>query len=365
MSQLHVVVKQPPSPQSRVESMVAALKSRTLFTPMRDALKREKLPVGQGWADVIANATESTTQGERFRSFLESYFAEATVTGERYVQLFDIDTDDAKQLAAQIGAVKVSSATFGSTYPLPLTQNQLAGAVSDPELCEIRHHGTGDFSLVFCSARWHDDKNSYEAKELPKHILDTYNGIDKLVTYRKVYYQAYDVVNLRTKLGRIEVCIDAPSKAKSAEIEVLPLKLLSASALHVAGFKGMGAKPPENLFPAIAGMYYHSNEGKVMGLAFRTMTGSIKKERMTPDNDDLRNEKFHHAGMNAVGQKISPYELALDYEITKPVTTATLKLSALIRELSSATPTLHGCYVTSSSSAAFEHTLNRLVTYIY
>lgn len=161
------------------------------------------------------------------------------------------------------------------------------------------------------------------------------------------------------------MCIDAPAKAKTAEIEALPLKLLSACALHITNFKGMGAKPPENLFPAIAGMYYHSTEGKVMGLAFRTMTGSIKKERMTPDSDDLRNEKFHYAGMNAVGQKISPYELTLDYEIKQHSTIATLKLSALIRELSSATPTLHGCYVTSSSFAAFEHTLNRLVTYIY
>ncbi|RFP23896.1 hypothetical protein D0T21_28480 [Duganella sp. BJB476] len=336
-----------------------------MFTVLRDALKVEKLPLGQGWGDVIANATESTTQGERYRKFLRAYFAESTITGERYVQLFDVADDDAKQIAAQIQGATANSPTFGSTYPLPIPQDLLASASSEPELCEVRLHDSGDFSLIFCSARWHDDKNAYEAKELPKHVLDTYNGIDKLVTYRKVYYQAYDVVTLRVNLGRIEVCIEAPTKAKKAEIEGLPLKVLSACALHIAKFKGMGAKPPENLFPAIAGMYYHGTEGKVMGLAFRTMTGSIKKERMTPDNVDLRNEKFHHAGMNALGQKISPYELTLDYEMTTPSTIATLKLAALIRELSSATPTLHGCYVTSTSFSAFEHTLNRLVTYIY
>ncbi len=336
-----------------------------MFTAMREALKQEKLPVGQGWADVIANATESTQQGERFRQFLGVYFAESTITGERYVQLYSVTDDVAQLIAAQIKGATAHSATFGAAYPLPLLQNQLAVASDEPELCEVRTHENGDFSLVFCSARWHDDKYAYQAKELPKHILDTYNGIDKLVTYRKVYFQAYDVVTLRTKLRRIEVCIDSPTKVKSADIDALPLRILSVCALHILSLKGIGAAPPENLFPAIAGMYYHSNEGKVMGLAFRTLTGSIKKERMTPDNDDLRNEKFHHAGMNAVGQKISPYELTLDYETKQSSRIATLKLSALIRELSSATPTLHGCYVMSSSFVAFEHALNRLVTYIY
>lgn len=366
MGHSHVIVpKSTSKPELPVESLIEALKSRTLFTHLRDALKREKLPLGQGWGDVLANAAESTPQGDRFRAFLRQYFAEATITGDRYVQIFDLETGEAAQLAAQMNAVTATSITFDANYPLPLPSGLLADSVGEAELCEVRHHESGDISLIFCSARAHDDKNAYEAKELPAHILKTYNGIDRLVTYRKVYYQAYDVVTLRVNLERIEVCVDAPAKAKLAEIELLPLKLLSACALHVRGFKGTGAKPPLNLFPAIAGMYYHGDEGKVTGLAFRTMTGSIKRERMTPDGDDLRSEKFHHAGMNAVGQKISPYELILEYGSEHPSRSATLKLSALIREISSATPTLHGCYVSSTSFAAFEHALNRLMTYIF
>lgn len=362
MGQLHMVAMQPSKdePPISVEALIKALKARTQFMVMRVALRIEKLPLGQSWADVIANAEERTTQGERFREFLTKYYAESTITGGRYVQLYEITDDETELLLAQMEGAVANSDTFGATYPLPLAQNLLLSAPSDPELCEVRKHPNGDVSLIFCSTRSHDEKIAYEAKELPSDILMRWKGIDKLVTYRKIYYQAYDVVTLRSKLNRIEICIDNPTKTKSVDLEASPLKTLSACALHMAGFKGMGAKPPQNLFPAIAGMYYESKEGKVTSLAFRTTTGSIKKERMTIESDDLRDEKFHHAGMNALGQKISPYELTLDYDCA-----ATLKLSAMIRELSSATPTLHGCYVTSISFNSFEHALNRLVTYLH
>lgn len=153
MSHLHVVATQPSSQkQVSVEGLVEALKARTMFTAMREALKREKLPVGQGWADVIANASESTTQGDRFRQFLGTYFAETTITGERYVQLFAVEDDEAKQIAAQMQAAVATSPTFGTPYPLPIPQNELASSSSEPELCEVRPHDNGDFSLILlCS----------------------------------------------------------------------------------------------------------------------------------------------------------------------------------------------------------------------
>jgi hypothetical protein len=366
MGQSHfVLTQQSLQTNESTENLVAALKARVLFTVMREALKHEKLPVGQGWSDVVDNAKESTSQGARFRKFLSDYLAEANITGDRYVLLYDVGEDEIQSLARDMKGAIAHSPDFGAVYPLPIAKNQLASATDTPELCEVRALSNGDFSLVFCSARSYDDKLAIAAKDLPQQVLDHYAGIDKLVTYRKNFHQAYDVVTLRTNLRRIEICIDEPGKSKTSEIEVLPMKILSACALHVQHFKGMGAKPPENLFAAIAGMYYQGQEGKVIGLAFRTLTGSIKRERMTPGNDDLRDEKFHHAGMDAVGQKISPYELILEYDSYFPTKIATLKLSALIRELSSATPTLHGCYVSSTSFAAFEQALNRLVTYIY
>jgi hypothetical protein len=268
------------------------------------------------------------------------------------------------EISQDLSFTAAKASSFTNKYPLPLDQKELAAAPSEPTLCEVRLHENGDTSMVFCSARHHDDRNSYLFDQLPKHIKDTYAQIDKLVTYTRVYYQAYDVITLRSKLERIEVCIDQPEKLGSTGLDSLPLQVLSASALHIPSLKGIGAAPPENLFPAISGMYYESSEGTVKALSFRTLTGSIKKERMTASTDDLRDEKFHHAGMSALGQKISPYELTLELHFKAPDCNSTLTLAALIRELSSANPTLHGCYVSTIDSSALERTLNRLMTYL-
>jgi hypothetical protein len=347
-----------------VEALVDALQKRTSWKAMRETLKREQLPIGQGWKDLTTHAIGNSSEAGKLQKFIESYFADSILAGERYIQLYQLSKEEILQLLDESAVTSISDTDFSSTYPLPLDQKALAGASSEPKLCEVRTTEGGDVSFVFCSARYHDDRLSYDYKDLPQHVKDTYKQIDKLVTYQKIFYQAYDVVTIRKTLERIEVSIDQPSKSSNSSLETLPLAVLSTCALHVQSLTGIGARAPENLFSAIAGMYYQSKEGTVKALSFRTLTGSIKKERMTTSTDDLRDEKFHHAGMNAVGQKISPYELTLDLNFKSPEGHATLSLSALIRELSSATPTLHGCYVSSVKSLSQELTLNRLMTYV-
>lgn len=356
--------KTKPTTSLAVEALVDALQKRTMWTVMREALKKEQLPVGQGWKDLLANVTESTSQGSKLRTFVQAYFSDAIVAGERYVQIYQLGKEQITEITDFLTFATPSISDFSDKYPLPLDQKALANAPSEPTLCEIRLHENGDATMVFCSARNHDDRESYAYDQLPKHIRDTYLQIDKLVTYRKIYYQAYDVITIRKNLERIEVCVDQPEKLNAAGLDSVPLQVLSASALHIPSIRGIGAAPPENLFPAIAGMYYESTEGIVKALSFRTLTGSIKKERMTASTDDLRDEKFHHAGMNALGQKISPYELTLDLTFNAPDGSSTLKLAALIRELSSANPTLYGCYVSTTSALSLERTLNRLITYL-
>jgi hypothetical protein len=364
ISPLFLVPKTLSADQPSIEVVVEALQKRTMWGAMRGALKKEKLPVGQGWKDLIANATESTSQGEKLRTFVHAYFADSIVSGERYVHLYQLSKEQTLSTLKGLNSAIHKNTVFSAKYPFPLEQKELMDAPSEPQLCEIRTLTNGDVSIIFCSARYYDDRDSYTFEQLPPQVQETYKQIEKLVTYRKIYYQAYDVVTIRSKLERVEVSIDQPEKSVASDLELLPLKVLSASALHVADLAGMGAKAPENLFSAIAGMYYQSTEGIVKALSFRTLTGSIKKERMTTSTADLRAEKFHHAGMNALGQKISPYELTLDLTFKAPEGHATLTLSALIRELSSATPTLHGCFVSATNGLSLELALNRLMTYV-
>ncbi|NQE51898.1 hypothetical protein [Herbaspirillum rubrisubalbicans] len=350
--------------EAAVKLLIGALKQRVSFHSLRDNLKKNEFPTGIGWDDIHAHSMDGTEVGEKFRNFLVETYSQSLVAGNRYVWLYDLDRELTSALVTRLTETKVNGSYFESSYPLPLPVEGLVKAPGDPELCEIRHHKSGDVSLVFCQARFYDDKTSYAAKELPEHVRKTYHDVDRVVTYRKIFYQAYDVITIRANLNRLEVCVDDPAKLTSTDLETQPLKLLTAAALHLEMLTGTGGRPPLNLFGAIAAMYYEGREGTVTSLSFRTITGSIKKERMTAASQDLRDEKFHHAGVNALGQKISPYELTLEYETKIPLGAAQLKLSAMIKELAAENPTLHGCFVSSLSFECFTNALNRMVTFI-
>jgi hypothetical protein len=347
-----------------VDELVSALELRTSWTLIRKALKLQKLPVGIGWKDLKGHAAENNAVGAKLRVFLQQYFEESIITGERFVQLYSVEKDLVSSIVATANTVTMPTSGFSKKYPLPLDVNILASAPSDPTLCAVRTNSKGDISFIFCSAGYYDDRTSYEYGQLSELVQKTYGGIDKLITVCKSYYQAYDVITLRVGLERLEISVDQPGRLGSARLETKPMEILSACALHIHQLQGFGARPPENLFAAISSMYSAANEGKVTALAFRTTTGSVKRERMTTSSDDLRDERFHHAGMVAVGQDIKPYEVEIEWDFTLPEGSAELKLAGMLSQLASASPTLHGCYVSAHQSSSFEKALNRLVTYI-
>jgi len=69
-----VVAQQTPpgSPDLSVDELVSALELRTSWTLMRKALKEEKLPIGLGWKDLKAHASETHTIAQRLRVFCET-----------------------------------------------------------------------------------------------------------------------------------------------------------------------------------------------------------------------------------------------------------------------------------------------------
>lgn len=343
--------------------LVAALESKVNWTLLRTALKQAKLPVGLGWKALASNAEEATPEGSRLRKFLSDFFDETIIAGERYVQIYSVEKSFIDSLLKAIEKSTPLKSEFSEKYPLPLDLKSIRAAPSSPTLCEIRNFPNGDVSLVFCAAGYFDDRNVYESNQLSDLVKKAYDGIDRLITVRKTYYQSYDVITVRRQLERIEISVDQPSKLVGARFEDRPMEILTSGALHFSDFVGFGAKAPDNLFPAMSAIYTEPKEGRVVFLAFRTLTGSIKRERMTRDDDDLRDEIFHQAGMEAVGQDIKPYELEAEWNFKAPDGVGTVKLHGLISQLASQDPTLHGCYVKAHQISSFERTLNRLMTF--
>ncbi|WP_346727696.1 hypothetical protein [Escherichia coli] len=65
----------------------------------------------------------------------------------------------------------------------------------------------------------------------------------------------------------------------------------------------------KNIFTAIDKLY-KSADGTILKLGHATGTGSVKEEKMRKRKDDLRKEKYHAAGLAAIGGKTNNFSIS-------------------------------------------------------
>ncbi len=350
-------------PGPNTADVIDAMRSRCSWPTLRVALKKENLPAGTGWVELGGTADDKQGNGPKLRQFLWNYFQEHVAAGERYVQLYDLPDGVKTTLLKTLKAATIPSSAFAGSYPLPLPTKALLGAPSDPTLVEVRPLGNDDYALVYCSVRSYDDRVKYEYDQLPTQVKQTYQGIDELITVRKVYFQAYDVAIIRMGLKRIEICIDQPSKG-IGNFEGVVLSVFGTLCNNLPVLKEAYSSEAYNVFKAIAGIYFSPNEGTVRALSFRTLTGSRKREKMIKSDDDLRSEKFHHAGAQAVDNQLKPFELTVDWDLKIPPGKVEVAMKALIREVSVQDSRLHGFTVTAETVPLMAVGINKVIKYL-
>ncbi|MFX1715564.1 hypothetical protein [Paraburkholderia sp. A1RO-5L] len=350
---------------TKPDDVINAMRNRCSWPHVRAGLKKLNLPAGLGWNELGGVAGDKSGNGPKIRQFLANYYYEHVIAGSRYVQVYDLPSGIKTSLLATLKNAIVPKSDFDAAYPLPLTSQKLLTAPTDPTLVEVRPLGKDDYALVFCSVRAFEDRERYEYSQLPSLVQQTYKGIDELITVRKVHFQAFDVVVIRTGLQRIEVCIDQPAKGMRGFLGSAVLSVFGTLCNNIPALKTAWQSTPENVFKAIGGIYFQQGEGTVRALSFRTQTGSRKHERMIKSDDDLRSEKFHHAGAQAVSNKLHPYELTVDWDLTIPVAgQVEVSMKALIREVSSPAPQLDGFYVTADSTQLIAVGVNKVLKYL-
>ncbi|CAD6542937.1 hypothetical protein [Paraburkholderia metrosideri] len=337
--------------------VIDALRNRCIWANLREALKKASLPNGTGWAEL------GGLVDDKLNKFLSDYFRDHIIAGERYVQVYDLPDGINAALRKKIGAATVSVSDFSKSYPLPLPASPLLSAPSVPTLVEVRPLNPNDYALVYCSVRSYDDRDRYEYDQLPKLVQQTYKGIEELITVRKVHFQAYDVAVIRLGLNRIEICIDQPTKGLG-NIETVVLSVFGALCNNLPELQPAYQDQPYNVFDSIGGIYFTKSEGTVRSMSFRTLTGSRKHEKMIKSDDDLRSEKFHNAGAQAVNHQLKPYALTVDWESKAPVGKVEVGMRAMIREVSSAAPQLRGFTVTADTEPLLAVGINKVVKYI-
>lgn len=347
----------------KTNELITALRRRCTWTEFKESLKKAELPVGLGWSELEANATENSDLGKKMRDHIQTFYIAHLLAGERYVQLYDISHKLGKAITAKLEHFVISPVIFSSNYPLPIDQTKLIAAPSEPTLVAVAAISNGDKALVFCSARNFAERNTYPFSQIAPQVAQVYGGIDELITIKKIYFQAFDLVIIRASLDRVEVCLDMPNLGY-IDFSETALKLLAAATTHLSDLDEVYRSQPLNVFNTIKDIFESPKEGRVKTLSFRTLTGSRKFEKMVRASEDLRNEKFHHAGMTAVKHEISPYELTVDWEFSLPKGFAEIELKASIKELSYENPILPGFYVRAIEQLSLLAAINKIVKYL-
>lgn len=347
----------------KTNEVIAALKRRCSWHELRETLKNSELPTGLGWVELESKATENTDQGKKIQDHIQAFYKTHILAGERYVQLYDVPSQLAKDLTKKLGNFSINPAVFSNNYPLPISQSNLKNTSTTPTLVSIEKISNGDMALVFCAARHYSEKDIYPLSQIAPQVAQIYSGIDELITVKKIYFQAFDLVIIRPSLDRIEVCIDLPNLGY-VDFEDAALKLLATATAHIPSLEEVYKSNPFNVFNTIKDIFEAPNEGKVKSLAFRTLTGSRKFEKMVRKSEDLRYEKFHQGGMTAVKNEISPYELTVDWKFVIPKGQAEIELKTSIKELSYENPTLTGFYVRAIDPNTFLEAVNKIVKYL-
>lgn len=344
-----------------IDEVISALKSRCKWGRLRSALKEEELETGSGWDSLFKNAEGKTETALRLNSFLRKYYVETILAANRYVQLYQIDELTVCGLLKNLTNAVVQPSIFSATYPYPIAKDEIQRAPTSPTLTHIASVGGGDIALVYCSSRYSEERQTYEYNKLSRIVQQVYSGIDELITIKRVFFQAYDLVIIRNSLNRLEICIDHPEK-NSTDLHGLALSILAAAVNNLPLLTTVFQTGALNIFDAIGGIFKNKKEGTVHRMSFRTSTGSVKIEKMF-ENTDLRNEQFHQAGMTALKHEVQPHDLQVSWEFSSPRGVAEVRLSASVRELSNERPCLTGCYVDASSPSAFLQVLNKVVKY--
>ena len=357
------------NPKADDKRLFDSLKARCRWPWIRRFLKDNDLKPGIGWADVERLAASGTKDGADLITKLTDVYVDLVISGNKYVQVYELDDELAKSLAPIGSHGTVSDSAFTSSYPYVLRPGDLKGAPSEKTLCEVRHLSNGDFCLVYCSRRDYVERQLFEgpAAEAIVKASKVLSGFDQVIALRTQSFQAYDVVTIRPKAKRIELMVDLPlAHAQDLQRETqASLLLVSASLSLPALQKLVQSQAPDNLADAIMEIYRNKTAGKLQGLRFRTSDGLLDFLRTTIDTDDLRINKYHANGASAINNEIDPFEVTTRFDLTMPAGHAIVRLAGRLRSGATSTDVLYGMDVTEClNHRDLSRAIGKVVSYL-
>ena len=139
-------------------------------------------------------------------------------------------------------------------------------------------------------------------------------NFDEIIGIKDRYIQCFDTITFNKSTGLITFEIDMCTTLNFEELDraatryrrMLAILCIKNSGTHILLNR-------VNLFSAIDKLY-NSHDGTVLKLGHATKTGSVKEEKMRKKKDDLRQEKYHTAGLAAIGGQTNNYSISKQWD---------------------------------------------------
>ena len=155
------------------------LRARLPFPLMQEHCLANDLPTAQGWEKLQAKLQEESATGVARATgislVLSTVFAEVLSVGNRAVQVFRFEREDAVAIADHLATLQPEDTPYFDSYPIPLPADALAAMPSGVFLCEVRGDAEqGSVTLVFCGRCMVEDKELRTRAEIGNAAISNF-----------------------------------------------------------------------------------------------------------------------------------------------------------------------------------------------
>ncbi|NKI76225.1 hypothetical protein Dpoa2040_003567 [Dickeya sp. CFBP 2040] len=282
------------------------------FRVVQHGLKFSNLSSARGWEPLLEHYSEinSTDVNESVRGlYLSQLFF-----GQRTVYFSQISEDEHGDLSANIvnvcdvikeifnSSTHTNLSLYRNSYPLPISHDELQSVpLTNP--CPVFLDETDEMlRIIFTYPRAYKERVIIDISEI--NLSDDgesqFSGFDEIIGVKSGRAQSFDCVQLDKNTGVIQFQIDHSRNILKDEMDSAARRYRH---MLMDGYRDMNniSIPMEsiNIHSKIDELY-DSDDGRIHNLEHATATGSVKTEKMRKREDDLRDEQFHLAGLDAI-----------------------------------------------------------------
>jgi hypothetical protein len=171
-----------------VPQLLDALRHRVPWSTMRAISKMCNLSIGRGWEDAVKILMAKYKSEDDFDDnfhHLKKLYCDNLLVGEKSVRFFPADRCKIDKMIDFLLSYQVKKTVFHSTYPFPLSQEQLQRVAPSPEIVEIRNCET-NLTVILCTKREFTQKSVISPDELGKEAKKELIDYDELIGVKNV-----------------------------------------------------------------------------------------------------------------------------------------------------------------------------------